>query len=149
MLYIEIFRLGDPLLLLRISALQRLHLLDLVPGIAPGVGINVSALLLVLIEHEAGEGRFGAGYVGVRIPDDERNLVGVAFVRQCFLAGVVGEFDQKNHGNKDEGRNQARGSRTATPPVKPDVLPHHEAFLTALTFWRKPGFVPVPGSFLS
>src|SRR5690242_962932 len=59
-----------------------------------------------------------------------------------LFPGIVGEFDQEDHGDEDERRDQARGRSSPTPPIEADFVlfpvPDHLGNLAALTFWRKP-----------
>ena len=126
-------------MLLGIAAHQFGELADLEAGEVPVGGVDRSGLL-VLVENEAGERRFGAGDVGADVANDQSDVIGMALGGQRAFAGVVGERHQEHHSNQDQGGEQAGDRGPAAPPVEPDCLPvpHHPRSLAPLTIWGKP-----------
>ena len=124
-------------------------LIDLVAGELPVAGVDVAAGLHVLVEHEAGERGLGARDVGADVADDKRDFVGVALGAERAFAGIVGELHHDDHGDEDQGREQARGRGAPAAPVEADFLvvpsPHGRS-LPPLTFRRNP---KVPGNLIS
>ena len=90
----------------------------------------------------SGKSRFSARHVRADVPDDERDLIGVAFRGERALARVVREFDQKNHRNEDQRGDQARDCCSASTPVEPDFFvvpnPDHVRQCSRVNFFAKP-----------
>ena len=76
-LVVKLLELRDPALLLGVAVDQLGELVDLEAGEIPVAGVDAAAGLLVLVEHEAGERRFGARDVGADVANDQRDIIGM------------------------------------------------------------------------
>src|SRR6185369_14034399 len=120
---VELLDLGDPKLLVRVTADELLELADLEAGELPVAGVDVAVRFDLLIQHEAGERGLRARDVRADVPDDQRDVIGVPLSRQRLLARAIGGCNQPHHREQDESRDQTGGGSTPAPPVEADVVP--------------------------
>src|SRR5512144_872271 len=121
-LIVKLLSVINPPQLLRVGTFQRLQLLDLIAGKLPRAGVDIPIRVYVFVKNKTSERGLRFRHVGARVPDDERDLVGSTLGGQRPLARIIGELDEKDHGDEHQGGNEACCRSASSSPIEADLV---------------------------